>query len=74
MINWIKKLLRITSKDDNALIQNVSIPSFRLDKMYSEMNRRDRREYRRWLHKHNMWDGRVVLENLERSNNFHYGC
>ena len=62
MINWIKKLLKKTSKDDDALIQNVSIPSFRLDKMYSEMNRRERREYRRWLSKNNMWDGQVDLK------------
>ena len=32
------------------------------------MNRRERREYKRWLDKNNMWDGAIVIENLERNN------
>ena len=44
-------------------------PSARLtDKHYDDMNRRERREYKRWLDKHNMWDGAIVIENLERNN------
>jgi len=38
------------------------------DKTYSQMNRREKREYKRWLDKRNMWDGEIVIENLERKN------
>ena len=37
-----------------------------LDKAYSQMNRRERREYKRWLHKNNLWDGEVFLENHKK--------
>jgi len=39
---------------------------FYIDKPYSEMTRREKREYKRWMHKNNRWDGAVVIENLKR--------
>lgn len=43
-------------------------PMFYIDKHYNDMNRCERREYKRWLAKNNMWDGAIVIENLERNN------
>ena len=43
-----------------------------MQKKYSEMNRRERREYKRWLSKNNLWDGEIVLENLERNKRLFY--
>jgi hypothetical protein len=43
-----------------------SLPMFHIGKHYNNMNRRERREYKRWLDKHNMWDGAIISENLER--------
>tara|TARA_R110000822_G_scaffold47155_5_gene125275 strand:+ start:471 stop:614 length:144 start_codon:yes stop_codon:yes gene_type:complete len=36
------------------------------EKHYNEMTRRERREYKRWLDKHNIWDGAIVSENMEK--------
>lgn len=44
------------------------------DKSYSEMNRSEKRAYKRWLDKRNMWDGEIVIENMERKfNSFTHG-
>ena len=40
-----------------------------LCKHWNDMNRGERRAYKRWLAKNNMWDGAEVLERL--SNNKH---
>jgi len=42
------------------------LPTFHIDKSYHEMNRREKREYKRWLSKNNMWDGDIVFENQEK--------
>jgi hypothetical protein len=62
-MNWIKKLFK--KKEPNV---RRTLPMFHIDKHYNDMNRRERREYKRWLAKHNMWDGAIVSENLERNN------
>ena len=36
------------------------LPVFHIDKHYSDMNRREKRQYKRWLNKHNMWDSEVT--------------
>lgn len=36
-------------------------------KPYWEMNRGERREYKRWLLKNEMWDGAIVVENQVKS-------
>jgi hypothetical protein len=38
------------------------------DKMYSEMSRREKRAYKRWLAKNDIWDGEEVLERLQKGN------
>ena len=40
---------------------------FYIDKRYSEMNRREKREYKRWLVKVQQWDGEVVCENIDKN-------
>lgn len=37
-----------------------------------EMNRRERREYKRWLDKNNMWDGYFVYENQTKKSILNY--
>ena len=63
---------RSNEKENKALhiggVVRSSLPMFHVDKHYNDMNRRERREYKRWLDKHNMWDGAIVIENLERNN------
>ena len=39
---------------------------FKFLKMYSDMNRKEKREYKRWLKKNKQWDSRVWLENLDK--------
>ena len=36
-------------------------------KHYNDMNRREKRAYKRYLKKAKIWDGAVVCENLEKS-------
>jgi hypothetical protein len=38
-----------------------------------EMNRREKREYRRFLDKNNLWDGYFVLQNQKRMGILKYG-
>jgi hypothetical protein len=35
-------------------------------KMYREMNRREKREYKRFMWKHRLWDGQEIIERLEK--------
>lgn len=42
-----------------------TIEWFHIDKHYDDMNRREKREYKRWLEKHGYWDAAIVLENLD---------
>jgi hypothetical protein len=65
----LKKIINFFRPKKQCAIQNVvssSFPEFHIDKHYDEMNRRERREYKRWLAKHDLWDGAVVIENLEK--------
>jgi len=55
----------VTSKKEQCNIHNV-VCSRPFEKHYNEMTRRERREYKRWLDKHNMWDGAIVSENMEK--------
>jgi hypothetical protein len=54
-------------KKKKEATEYISMPTFHIDKHYDDMNRRERREYKRWLSKHNMWDGAIVIENLSRN-------
>jgi len=42
------------------------------DKRYSEMNRLEKRKYKRWLHKNDMWDAEIVCENIEKTANKYF--
>lgn len=68
-MNWIKNLFRKKAQKQCAIsgVVRISLPMFHIDKHYNDMNRRERREYKRWLDKNNMWDGAIVIENLERN-------
>ena len=67
-MNWIKNLFCKKAQKQCAIsgVVRSSLPMFHIDKHYNDMNRRERREYKRWLAKNNLWDGAVVIENLER--------
>ena len=43
-----------------------------LDKHYHVMSRKEKRAYKRWLDKNNMWDAAIVIENLEKTKNLFY--
>jgi hypothetical protein len=65
----MKKNTELSNENDGLRLGVVSssLPMFHIDKHYNDMNRRERREYKRWLDKHNMWDGAIVIENSERN-------
>jgi hypothetical protein len=70
MIRKLLELLKLVKPRHPHLSKTAvvrsSFPVFHIDKHYNDMNRRERREYKRWLEKHQLWDGAVVIENLER--------
>jgi len=72
MIRRLLELLHLIKPQKPRLQQTdvvrSSFPVFHIDKHYNDMNRRERREYKRWLAKNSLWDGAVVIENLEREN------
>ncbi len=71
MIKRLLKLLGI-KKQTQVIEQYASVPMFHIDKHYSDMNRREKREYKRWLNKNNMWDGAEVIERLQKNNDIKY--
>jgi hypothetical protein len=40
-----------------AAAKNEHHPRFHINKHYNDMTRAERREYKRWLTKHKLWDG-----------------
>ena len=70
MIRRLLQLLKLVKPRkphmSNAAVVRRSFPAFYIDKHYNDMNRQERREYKRWLEKHQLWDGAVVIENMER--------
>jgi hypothetical protein len=56
MIKWIRNLFYKKEK-----IKPNYIEWFHIDKHYYDMTRREKREYKRWLHKNNCWDGSIVI-------------
>ena len=42
------------------------------DKNYQDMSRKEKRAYKRWLNKNNMWDAEIVCENIEKRNKLFY--
>jgi len=48
-------------------VQNICLPVFHIAKHYNDMNRKERREYKKWLAKNNMWDGAMVIDNLQKN-------
>ncbi len=45
----------------------IQIPVFHIAKHYSDMTKAEKRQYRKWLVKNNMWDGAELVERLERT-------
>ncbi len=70
LLKFLKRLK--TKKEFKAYDKKSYFPAFRIDKHYNDMSRRERREYKRWLVKNDIWDGAVVLENLERNKKLHF--
>jgi hypothetical protein len=44
----------------------LRMKTYPLDKPYSEMTRREKRAYKRWLKKNGYWDGAEVIERLSK--------
>ncbi len=62
----IKKWFNMLFKNNVPEEMTSSFPIFHNEKHYNDMSRRERREYKRWLDKNDMWDGVIVIENLEK--------
>lgn len=45
--------------------ETIRIPQFYINKRYKNMTRREKREYKRWLTEHDMWDWDVISENIK---------
>ena len=54
-----------------AILLQQQQEKIKVNKCYSEMNRIERREYKRWLAKNNIWCGDVLVENWERNQKYH---
>lgn len=59
----------VTEKQCNI---NSVVSSHPFDKHYHDMTRKEKRAYKRWLDKNNMWDGAIVIENLEKKRKLFY--
>ena len=69
MINTFLNLIR-----NNEIRINVPIPVIEpFSKHYNEMNRKERREYKRWLKKNQIWDGAVCVETALRNGSLTIG-
>lgn len=62
---------KTTTTKKQCDINNV-VHSHPFDKHYHDMSRKGKRAYKRWLDKNNMWDGAIVIENLEKSKKLFY--
>ena len=74
LIKWIIKFFKKAKSpqlDKKPTV--VKVKSFRINKHYDDMTRNQRREYARWLHKHKLWDGAMVVDNIEKINKSRYG-
>jgi hypothetical protein len=49
-----------------AAARSEHYPRFHINRHYNDMTRAERREYKRWLTKHKLWDGAVAVESMER--------
>ena len=69
-MNFLREIFEIKStklkKSLANLATEIGVP---VDKRYHEMNRAEKREYKRYLAKNNMWDGDIVCENMDRDKN-----
>lgn len=63
IIERIKKIFTRNRKPK----KNPYFPRYKNEKLYKDMNRKEKRHYKRWLHKNNLWDGAVVAENLTKN-------
>jgi hypothetical protein len=43
----------------------MKIPQYHLDKHWNDMTRVEKRAYKRWMNKHQLWDGAEVIERLQ---------
>ena len=63
----ITERLIIADKKAKAFIPyRYKDPVFKFGKRYREMNRKEKREYKRWLKKTEQWDAEIVIENLDK--------
>jgi hypothetical protein len=62
---------KTTTTKKQCNINNV-VRSHPFDKHYHDMSRKEKRAYKKWLYKNNMWDGAIVIENLERDRKLFY--
>lgn len=53
--------------DPEPIPEEIYIPQFYINKHYDDMTRREKREYKRWLNEHDMWDAAEVIERWERN-------
>lgn len=70
MWKWIKSLFSRKKETKKKITSKVRMSRevyTKFPKPYSKMNRRERREYERWLDKNGMWDGEIVIKRLTRS-------
>ena len=51
---------------NNKILDRNKPTSWPETKHYNDMNRSERRKYKRWLEKSKMWDGAEVVERLTR--------
>lgn len=62
MIKRFIKWLRSLSAPQPVKKDCKSIPAYHLNKHYDDMNRQEKREYRKWLAKNGLWDGAEVID------------
>lgn len=63
----VRKVFKFFAKKNKTELANeYSFPVYYSTKHYNEMTRIEKREYKRWLHKNNLWDGAEICERFMR--------
>lgn len=68
----VKLLKKIFSKKQEVESEVSIFPTYDSDKPYKKMNFKERVRYKRWLSANNMWDGEIVMENLQKHKNLNH--
>lgn len=53
IINWLRNIDKPVPVEE----KRKNVPTYFIDKHYDEMNRKEKREYKKWLRKNKLWDG-----------------